>query len=397
MKRCKVFFFIAVLVIINILLFSSAAIFAQEIKFDELASKVIKTSANIKPGDVVVVNGGKHTIPLMEALAIEAGKAGGMVNMFLTTDRVLKSYYKEIDEKFLEQEPTYFAEWIKHIDVWIGLPASENPKAVFADIPEQRFAKIAKADQTFNDKLNESGVRLVNISYPTKERAAINQLDFTAYEKMTWDAVNADYQQISQSGNKIKNMLQGAKKVKVTSPGGTNFSFSVGERSIFVNDGIVTEEEAKGALIFTRYASLPGGSVFLAPIESSANGKVVVPKDRCRYAPLTGVSFEFKDGKLQNFKAEQGAECFEETMAPYTGPKDMFGYFSIGLNPALKVIEDGGDYRPESAAGMVMIGVGDNQILGGNNKTQGGFGFALVNATVEIDGKTVVKDGKLIF
>ncbi|HEX9973302.1 MAG TPA: aminopeptidase, partial [bacterium] len=324
-------------------------------------------------------------------------KAGGMINMFLDSDKVLKSYYQEVDEKYLDQEPTYFAEWLKHIDVWISLPGSENPKAVFADVPEERFAKIAKANQIVNDMLNASELRLVNIAYPTKEQAAINQLDFTAYEKMTWDAVNADYQQISQSGNKIKNMLQGAKKVKVTSPGGTNFSFSIGERSIFVNDGIVTEEEAKGALIFTRYASLPGGSVFLAPIESSANGKVVVPKNRCRYAPLTGVSFEFKDGKLQNFKAEQGAECFEETMAPYTGPKDMFGYFSIGLNPALKVIEDGGDYRPESAAGMVMIGVGDNQILGGNNKTQGGFGFALVNATVEIDGKTAVKDGKLIF
>ncbi len=73
----------------------------------------------------------------------------------------------------------------------------------------------------------------------------------------------------------------------------------------------------------------------------------------------------------------------------------MFGFFSIGLNPALKVIEDGGDYRPNSAAGMVWIGVGDNQILGGNNKTQGGFSFPIVNATVEIDGITVVKNGKL--
>ncbi len=395
MKRCKTFFFISVLAAINILLFYSVTVFSQEVKFGELASKVITTSANIKPGDVVVVYGGKHTIPLMEALAIEAGKAGGMVNMFLDSDKVLKSYYQEVDEKYLDQEPTYFAEWLKHIDVWIGLPGSENPKAVFADIPEERFAKVAKAGQIINGMLNESGVRVVNIGYPTKEQATINQLDFATYEKMHWDAVKADYNLISQNGNKLKTMLQGAKKVTVTSPYGTHFTFSVGERPVFVNDGIVTEEEAKGDLIFTRYASLPGGSVFLAPIESSAKGKVVVPKHQCRYAPLTGVTFELIEGKLHNFIADEGAKCFEETMAPYTGPKDMFGYFSIGLNPALKVIEKEGDYRPSNAAGMVWIGFGDNQIYGGNNKTQGGFYFPIVNATVEIDGKTVVKDGKL--
>ena len=76
----------------------------------------------------------------------------------------------------------------------------------------------------------------------------------------------------------------------------------------------------------------------------------------------------------------------------------MFGYFSIGLNPALKVMEDGADYRPGKAAGMVVIGVGDNQMIGGNNKAQqGGYNFSIVNATVEVDGKTVVKNGKLTY
>jgi hypothetical protein len=122
-----------------------------------------------------------------------------------------------------------------------------------------------------------------------------------------------------------------------------------------------------------------------------------VLKTLCSYEPLTGVSFEFKNGKLENFKAEKGAKCFEETLAPYTGPKDMFGYVSIGLNPALKVIEDGGDYRPDSAAGMVWIGIGDNELWGGNNKTQVSFAFPIVKATVEVDGKVIIKDGQLVF
>ncbi len=84
-------------------------------------------------------------------------------------------------------------------------------------------------------------------------------------------------------------------------------------------------------------------------------------------------------------------------MAPHTGPKDMFASVTIGLNPALKVIEDPGDFRPADAAGMVTISIGDNELLGGKNRSTGEFSFPVVNATVEIDGRAVIKDGKLTF
>jgi len=100
---------------------------------------------------------------------------------------------------------------------------------------------------------------------------------------------------------------------------------------------------------------------------------------------------------MQNFKAEQGGKCFEETMAPYSGPKDVFCSFQIGLNPAMKVIEDGADYRPGNAAGMVYIGIGDNQLIGGQNKTQVSFYFPIVKATVQADDKVIVKNGELVF
>jgi leucyl aminopeptidase (aminopeptidase T) len=365
--------------------------------YGELAGRIVKTSANVKAGDVVVVAGGRHNIALMEALAIETAKQGGMVTMFLDSDKYERALYTEVPEQYLEQPPTYFAEWVKHMNVYIGLPGVEDPKAVFGDVPQERFAKANKAGQVVTDVLNASGVRIVNLGYPTQSDAAVNQLDFATYQKAFWDAVGADYQKISQDGNKLKQMLQGAKTVRVTSPSGTDFTFSVGDRPIFVNDGIVTEEKAKSKYVLNRFVFLPAGAIFFAPIETSANGKVVVARDRCQFKPLTGESFTFNQGQLENFKAESGGQCYAEAMAPYTGPKDMFASFQIGLNPAAKVMENPGDYRPGEAAGLVYIGVGDNQLLGGSNKVEGGggFGFPIVNATVTIDGKTVVQDGKL--
>jgi len=362
-----------------------------------LARRVATESAKIKPGDVVVIDGGKHTIPLMEALAIEAQKAGGMVTMFLESDLVMRSYNVDVPEKYLEQKPIFFAEWLKPMDVYISLPGAEDFKSVIAGVPEARFAKAAQAGQVITDMLNGSKVRLVIIGYPSKQEAENNRLDFQTYEKMHWDAVNADYRQIAEKGDQLKRMLQAAKQVRVTSPSGTDLSFAVGNRPVVVQGGVVSEQASKEKFFLSRVASLPGGSLSLAPIEASVNGKVVVPKSRCRYDPLTDASFEFKSGKLDNFKAGKGADCFNQTIAPYTGPKDTFASFSVGLNPALRVIEDGGDYRPHDAAGMVYVGIGDNQLLGGSNKTQSGYNFPIVKATVAIDGKVVVKDGQLIF
>jgi len=373
------------------------SVLAQENNFADLSAKIVKTSARVKPGDVVVIAGGKHNIDFMESLAIEARKQGGQVQMFLDTDKLERATYTEVPVQYLDQQPTFFAEWLKHVNVFIGLPGVEDAKAVFSDVPQDRFAKANKAGQVVTDVLNSSGVRAVFVGYPTQSDAAVNQLEFSTYQKVFWAALDADLDKISQDGNKLKQMLQGAKTVRVTSPNGTDVTFSIGNRPVFIDDGIVSAEKAAARDFLSRSVSLPGGTVFVAPMETSGNGKVVVTRDQCMFKPLTGESFELKQGHMENYKAESGGECYTEAMAPYEGPKEVFGFFQIGLNPGARIIENPGDYRPQNAAGLVTIGVGDNQLLNGNNKVQGGgnFGFPIENATVTIDGKTVVQNGKL--
>ena len=46
---------------------------------------------------------------------------------------------------------------------------------------------------------------------------------------------------------------------------------------------------------------------------------------------------------------------------------------------------------------MVSVLLGDNTLLGGTNKVEGGMGFGLpiVSATVEVDGQVIVRNGKV--
>ena len=364
---------------------------------DQLAGQLIKTSASVEPGDHVVVFGGKHSLDLMEAVAIEAQKAGGMVEMMLNTDRVARSYWTEVPDEYVSQVPEYWEPWLKTVDVWIGLPTIENPEATFGDVPQERFALGAESNQFFNDMLNSTPLRGVAVTYPTEAAARQNGLDFATYSAMQWAAINADYSAISSHGKALAKKLKGADEVHITSPAGTDIRFSMGNRTVFVDDGIVTPEESKSKLFLERWTTLPGGQVFASLDEGSANGTVVAPKDRCQYEPLTGVRFSVADGQIRDFSASANGACFEEAMAPYEEVATRLGSFSIGLNPHLKVIEDGGaDYRPGDAAGMVWLTFGDNQLLGGKNETTGVFGFPVVNATVTVDGTVVVRDGALV-
>ena len=55
---------------------------AEEGKYAKLAHNVITSTAQVKPGEVVLISGGKHTTPLLEELAIETFKAGGLPVIF---------------------------------------------------------------------------------------------------------------------------------------------------------------------------------------------------------------------------------------------------------------------------------------------------------------------------
>ena len=105
------------------------------------------------------------------------------------------------------------------------------------------------------------------------------------------------------------------------------------------------------------------------------NGKVRVAKDYGRHGLIRDTKFDIKNGKVEGYTAATNANTFIEEMAPFTGPKDIVGAVSIGLNPELKVMESGDENSfPQAAEGMVYISVGENKLLGGSNGPTG-FGW----------------------
>ena len=377
----------------GLLLFTSSA-FGQN--YEQIAKQIVNTSAGVKPGDAVVITGGQHTMPLMEAVAVEVARVGGQPSMLVNTDKVQRAVNMETPESAIQASK--MNEMLLQADVLISLPAVEDSRAVAADVSAARRTKFGQvaAASGINQKYDASKLRGVFVSYPSKNYAAAQQLDYAAYEKMMWGGIGADYSAIAAQAAQLKQMLATGKKMHITTPAGTDLMLELAGRPVFADDGVVSAADKQEKLIYNRTARLPGGLLYGTCLETSATGRLVVPNDAIADGqPLKGFKADLKNGQIENVRADVGADAFQKQLAPY-GPSALkVGRFSIGLNPVMKQ-DDAKAYYPTTAAGVVYLGSGTNALYGGQTSAPGGYSFPIANATVGVDGKMVVRNGQLV-
>jgi aminopeptidase len=315
--------------------------------------------------------------------------------MLMNTDRISRAVNVEVPDEFIDQEPRFLELLVNHADVWIGLPDVEDDAAVTADVPAERLAKSAKSFARLLNSLNESSLRFLFVGYPSAKQAEAVGLDFAEYEKLHWAAVDADYEMIASDGSQLRKIIEAGKSMHITSPAGTDLTVSLNSRPVSVWDGTVKLEDAKKKTTMMRAATLPDGAITFAPVEDTAEGKVVVPKTKYRNKSVEGISFHFSKGMIEQLEIQTGQSLYDEVLNAFPEQIRRIGVISIGLNPALRVMEDEADFRPIDAAGMVWVNTGNNILVGGENEQVGQLEFPITNATVTVDGKVIVKDGKL--
>ena len=360
-------------------------------RFQALAPRLVK-SAQIQPGDLVTISGGPVLVPEMEALGLEVMRAGGRPLLLLDSPRLTRSLYAEVPEEYIKKSSTAYDKFsAENVAVAFFLPTGED----FATL--RRVDRRAKVDQalaeqnaTTLEQRNQGKTRNLFIGVPTPSDTASIQMDYGPYEAMAWGAIEADYSAMRAKGEAMKKILEGSKRLHITSPEGTDFTVELGKRPIFVEAGLVPRD-TKGSEA-ARSTGLPGGVVRFAPIENTANGKIRAAEDQCDQ-PVKDEAVDVKNGMPENIRAASDEECLKRSF------KDAgrFGNIVIGLNPAVHY-EHIPSYGPqlETAAGTVSIGFAPNKGLGGSNPPMaGGWTVPLLKATVEADGKVIVKDGKL--
>jgi len=200
-----------------------------------------------------------------------------------------------------------------------------------------------------------------------------------------------DYREIDKETKKIADLITRANEAQITSPGGTDIAFSLKGRNGMVDAGIFTEKRAWG--------NLPSGEAYCAPVEGTANGKLVVePK---WYPDLKEkMTLTFKNGYVVKIigGGKIGDEYrdlldFKRKEEPYM-PRRNLAELGIGTNPNAKRPDN--ILESEKIKGTVHLAIGDNSHMGGKISSDLHQDFIIPKPTLILDGKRVMKDGKLL-
>jgi hypothetical protein len=217
-----------------------------------------------------------------------------------------------------------------------------------------------------------------------------------AYDRVYVDALNVDYAQLAR---RMDDVIQRLRKgeVRVTTPGGTDIRFRVGDRPFNKQDGDASKAHARTARIrIDRHTELPAGILRVAPLEESVNGVLVVPSARFGVERAAGIRLEFRQGAVSSARAEQGNDAVQAFLKSDPAAS-RFREFCLGFNPRL-VVPPGETALPYYGygSGVVRMSLGDNSELGG--AVRGGVVRWLFfpDATVSVGADVIARDGKLL-
>lgn len=188
----------------------------------------------------------------------------------------------------------------------------------------------------------------------------------------------ADYAAIAEACEQTASRLRDADRIRVTSPEGTDITFTVGEREWRRDTGLVHEPG--------EFSNLPAGEVFISP--ASAEGTYVVDgtiRPHGLLDPDQTVRVTVEDGYAVEIDDPAVAQSFERAAAEVG--RDAYNVAELGIGTNVAVTDlVGSVLLDEKAAGTVHIALGDDASIGGDTEAPIHADGVLRNPTVSVDG-----------
>ncbi len=311
---------------------------------EQAVHAVVVDCMGVREGEELLVVCNPATIGLGERLRGEAGRAGADAVTALMTERASHA-----------AEP----------------PASIAAAMAAADVvlcPTVQSLSHTAARR----EASERGVRIATLPGVTEELLA--------------RVMSADVEGLRRKGEAIATALTDASEVRITSAEGSDLRFSIEGRTGIPDAGDLT---APGA-----FGNLPCGEGFIAPVEGTAAGKLVVDGSIATLGIVDEpVEMTVAGGLLTDASGEMGASLLELLAVGGDGGRNV-AELGIGTNEKAKltgnVIED------EKLLGTCHIAFGASAAIGGTVQVPVHLDCVVMRPTVAVDGTELVRDGELL-
>ena len=205
-------------------------------------------------------------------------------------------------------------------------------------------------------------------------------------EEMLARAGNVNMNKMMQITNKMTDILSIGSNVHITTPAGTDLRMSIKGKKGIADTGFVTEPGMT--------CNIPAGEAFLAPVEVSAEGIIVIDGSMGRSGIIKKpIKMYVSNGFVTKILGNREARLLRKQLAPFGKKGRNIAELGIGTNSKAKltgkVLED------EKILGTVHIALGNNLSMGGTCDVGSHIDGILLRPKVTIDERVILSGGKI--
>ena len=284
----------------------------------DLARILVEYSVRLQPGERVLVSVNGEAIPLAQEVVREVYRVGGVPFLQVNRLELTRAWLMGATEEGLSQAAKFEVARIREMQAFIGIRAPGNVSEM-GDVPGSQMAAF---DRLYTRPINDIRIphtKWCVLRYPTNGLAQLAEMSLEAFTDFFYRVCCLDYAKMSRVMDKLVEVMQATDQVRLVGPG-TDLGFSI--------KGIP-------AIKCAGEINLPDGEVFTAPVRDSVNGRISfnTPAEEQGFT-FTGISFEFKDGKIVKATANDPGRI-NQMLDTDEGARYV-GEFSLGVNPYIE-------------------------------------------------------------
>jgi leucyl aminopeptidase (aminopeptidase T) len=255
-------------------------------------------------------------------------------------------------------------------------PAAEPPDVVAVAMAEADVV-LAPTIQSISHtaarrKASEQGVRIGSLPGVT--------------EDMLTRLMTGDLSEVRRCGWALSGFLNGALEARITCRHGSDLRLGLEGRLSIVDAG---ELGNRGA-----FGNLPCGEAFIAPLEGTAEGTLVVDGSIAGVGLLeTPTSLTVSEGHLVATTGSDGGALMELLSAH--GP-DGTNVAELGIGTNGEALLTGNVLEDEKILGTCHVAFGASAAIGGTVQVPVHLDCVVLEPTIEIDGETILTGGELV-
>jgi leucyl aminopeptidase (aminopeptidase T) len=205
-------------------------------------------------------------------------------------------------------------------------------------------------------------------------------------EEMLTRLMTGDLDEIRRRSWAVVAAINSGSEVRITCRHGSDFRFGIEGRLGIVDAGELSNRGAFG--------NLPCGEGFIAPVEGTAEGTLVIDGSIAGVGLLdTPTSLTVRGGHLTDTTGPDGAALMQ--LLSVHGP-DGTNVAELGIGTNEEAILTGNILEDEKILGTAHIAFGASAAIGGTVQVPVHLDCVLLEPTVEIDGESIVGGGELL-